>query len=55
MVAIKAAVDDINFNSSILRGTTLAVAMQDSNYNGFLDIVEALQFMETHVVAIIGP
>lgn len=40
MVAIKAAVDDINFNSSILRGTTLAVAMQDSNYSGFLGIVE---------------
>ncbi|MQL97355.1 hypothetical protein Taro_030044 [Colocasia esculenta] len=55
MVAIKAAMDDINSNSSILRGTKLVITMEDSNYSGFLGIVEALRFMETDVVAIIGP
>uniref|UniRef100_A0A1D1ZJS5 Glutamate receptor n=1 Tax=Anthurium amnicola TaxID=1678845 RepID=A0A1D1ZJS5_9ARAE len=54
-VAINAAVDDINSNTAILKGTKLVIKMQDSNHSGFLGIVEALQFMETDVIAIIGP
>ncbi|XP_072985703.1 glutamate receptor 3.1-like isoform X2 [Typha latifolia] len=54
-VAIAAAVDDVNNDSSVLHGTKLVVEMQDSNCNGFIGIVEALQFMEKDIVAIIGP
>ncbi|XP_077219894.1 glutamate receptor 3.3-like [Tasmannia lanceolata] len=54
-VAINTAVEDVNANSSVLGGTKLVITMQDSNCSGFVGIVEALQFMETDVVAIIGP
>lgn len=54
-IAIEEAVKDVNSNSSILLGTKLAVKMQDSNCSGFFGMVEALQFMETDTVAIIGP
>ncbi|XP_043712974.1 glutamate receptor 3.6-like [Telopea speciosissima] len=54
-VAIDAAVEDVNANYSILHGAKLVLKMQDSNHSGFLGIVEALQFMETGIVAIIGP
>ncbi|XP_077217618.1 glutamate receptor 3.3-like isoform X2 [Tasmannia lanceolata] len=54
-VAIEAAVQDVNANSSVLGGTKLDVTMRDSICSGFLGIVEALQFMETDIVAIIGP
>ncbi|KAG6512174.1 glutamate receptor 3.1-like isoform X1 [Zingiber officinale] len=54
-VAIDAAVSDINADPSILRGTKLVVEMQDSNCNNFIGVVQALQFMETDIVAIIGP
>ncbi|KAG8065993.1 hypothetical protein GUJ93_ZPchr0004g40510 [Zizania palustris] len=54
-VAITAAVNDINNDSNILPGTKLDVQMQDSNCNGFVGIVQALQFMEKDTVAIIGP
>ncbi|KAK1322028.1 Glutamate receptor 3.1 [Acorus calamus] len=54
-VAINAAVDDVNADPTILRGTKLVVKMQDSNFSGFLSIIEGLQFMGTDVVAIIGP
>ncbi|GKU98178.1 hypothetical protein SLEP1_g11212 [Rubroshorea leprosula] len=53
--AIQEAVDDINSNSSILHGTKLSVTMHDSNGSGFFGMVEALRFMETDVIAIIGP
>lgn len=53
--AMKAAVDDINSDSSILGGRTLSLHIHDSNYSGFLSIMGALQFMETDIVAIIGP
>ncbi|KAK6245702.1 hypothetical protein SCA6_008792 [Theobroma cacao] len=54
-IAINEAVKDVNSNLSILQGTKLAVTMQDSNCSGFVGMVEALQYMETDVVAIIGP
>ncbi|KAH7519812.1 hypothetical protein FEM48_Zijuj08G0076900 [Ziziphus jujuba var. spinosa] len=40
-VAIEAAVDDVNSNSSVLNGTKLRLAMQDTKYSDFLGIVEA--------------
>ncbi|CAL9753311.1 unnamed protein product [Musa acuminata subsp. burmannicoides] len=54
-VAIDAAVSDVNADPSVLQGTKLVVEMQDSNCNSFIGIVQALQFMETDIVAIIGP
>ncbi|KAJ4975151.1 hypothetical protein NE237_000257 [Protea cynaroides] len=53
--AIAAAIDDVNSNSSILAGTTLNVVMQDTNCNGFLGTIGALQMVEKEVVAVIGP
>ncbi|KAJ6414303.1 hypothetical protein OIU84_007009 [Salix udensis] len=54
-IAIQEAVKDVNANSSILRGTKLNVDMRNSNCSGFIGMVEAMRFMETDVVAIIGP
>ncbi|XP_059440451.1 glutamate receptor 3.6-like [Corylus avellana] len=55
-VAIEAAVEDVNSNPALLKGTKLKLAMQDTKLSsGFLGIVEALRFMENDTVAIIGP
>ncbi|XP_075106125.1 glutamate receptor 3.6 isoform X1 [Nicotiana tabacum] len=54
-VAVEAAVEDINSNPSVLGGTKLNVISLDSNSSGFLGIVEAIRFMETDIMAIIGP
>ncbi|KAI6700266.1 hypothetical protein NL676_014590 [Syzygium grande] len=54
-VAILAAVEDVNSDPSVLGGTKLKLTIHDTNYSGFLGIVEALQFMESDTVAIIGP
>lgn len=54
-IAIDEALKDVNSNSSILKGTKLSVTLQDTNCNGFLGMVEALRYMATDVVAIIGP
>ncbi|RCV05816.1 hypothetical protein SEVIR_1G112500v4 [Setaria viridis] len=55
-VAIRAALEDINSDPTVLNGTMLRVDMRDTNCDdGFLGMVEALQFMETDVIAIIGP
>ncbi|GAB2279389.1 hypothetical protein Dimus_014032 [Dionaea muscipula] len=54
-VAIEAALDDVNSSPDVLPGTKLRISMMDSNYSGFLGIVEAMQFMENETVAIIGP
>ncbi|KAG8377248.1 hypothetical protein BUALT_Bualt08G0008500 [Buddleja alternifolia] len=54
-IAIEEAVKDVNSDSSVLRGTKLNVIIKDSNCSGFLGMVEALRFMETDVVAVIGP
>ncbi|KAJ8629311.1 hypothetical protein MRB53_022634 [Persea americana] len=54
-IAIDLALEDVNSDSSILDGTKLKVQILDSNCSGFLGIVEALQFMEMDIVAIVGP
>lgn len=54
-VAINAAVDDVNSDPTVLRGTQLVLQMQDSDCNAFMGTMEALQFMETDIVATIGP
>ncbi|KAL4186415.1 hypothetical protein AMTRI_Chr09g14030 [Amborella trichopoda] len=54
-IAIKAAEKDVNADSSVLNGTKLVITMQDAAGSYFVAIVEALQFMETDTVAIIGP
>ncbi|GFP80446.1 glutamate receptor 3.2 [Phtheirospermum japonicum] len=52
---MKAAVEDINSNPNILKGSKLVLSMHDSNYSGFLGIIGGLQYMEADTVAIIGP
>lgn len=54
-IAIEEAVKDVNNNSSVLNGTRLDIKMQNSNCNGFLGLVGAMQFMETDTIAVIGP
>ncbi|KAL9269001.1 Glutamate receptor 3.3-like protein [Drosera capensis] len=54
-VAIQEAVKDVNDDPTILSHTKLNVIMRSSNCNGFIGTVQALQFMETKVLAIIGP
>ncbi|KAE8707179.1 Glutamate receptor 3.1 [Hibiscus syriacus] len=54
-VAIDAAIDDVNSHPDILQGTQLKLRLKDSNYSGFMAVVEALLFMEKDTVAIIGP
>ncbi|ONI05454.1 hypothetical protein PRUPE_5G008300 [Prunus persica] len=54
-LAIEEAVKDVNSNFSVLHGTKLFVKMRNSNCSGFDGMVQALQFMETDIVAIIGP
>ncbi|KAK7351818.1 hypothetical protein VNO77_11537 [Canavalia gladiata] len=54
-IALEEAVKDVNANKSILHGTKLVLTEQNSNGSGFIGMVQALRFMETDVVAIIGP
>lgn len=54
-ITLEEAVKDVNADTSILHGTKIVLTMQNSNYSGFLGMVQALRFMETDVVAIIGP
>nr|BAK06938.1 predicted protein [Hordeum vulgare subsp. vulgare] len=55
-VAIRAALEDINSDPTVLNGTTLKVKIKDTNcFDGFLGMVQGLQFMETDVIAIVGP
>ncbi|KAF5741440.1 Glutamate receptor 3.4 -like protein [Tripterygium wilfordii] len=53
--ALQAATDDVNSDSSILKGVKLNLILHDTNCSGFLGTVEALQLMENDVVAVIGP
>lgn len=53
--AIKAAIDDVNSDSSVLPETKLKLILHDTNCSGFLGTVEALQLMEDDVVIAIGP
>ncbi|KAF6154340.1 hypothetical protein GIB67_026796 [Kingdonia uniflora] len=54
-IAMETAVDDVNSNFNVLGGTKLVLKMQDSKCNGLISFVQALQCMETNIVAIIGP
>ncbi|KAL5557360.1 hypothetical protein UlMin_039596 [Ulmus minor] len=54
-LAIDIAIEEVNSHPSILKGTTLKVATQDTKTSDFLGIVEALRFMENGTVAILGP
>ncbi|XP_019174052.1 PREDICTED: glutamate receptor 3.4-like [Ipomoea nil] len=53
--ALEAAVDDVNSDSTILNGTKLNVIMHDTNCSGFIGMIDALQVMESNIVAAIGP
>ncbi|XP_076941472.1 glutamate receptor 3.4-like [Bidens hawaiensis] len=53
--AIKAAIDDVNSDTSILPDTHLNLIQHDTNCSGFLGTIEALELMEKDVVAAIGP
>lgn len=44
-VAIEAAVEDVNSDPDVLAGTKINLTMQDSNYSGFLGIVEGMLFL----------
>ncbi|XP_047329418.1 glutamate receptor 3.3-like [Impatiens glandulifera] len=54
-LAIQQAVHDINSDSSLLPQTKLVLHVENSNCSGFIGLVGALQFMETEIIAIIGP
>ncbi|KAG6400184.1 hypothetical protein SASPL_137009 [Salvia splendens] len=54
-LALEEAVKDINANSSVLKGSKFNVIFRNSNCSGFLGLVEALRFMETDILAVIGP
>nr|XP_043607944.1 glutamate receptor 3.6-like [Erigeron canadensis] len=54
-IALEAAVQHVNDDPTILNGTNLKLTIHDSNYSGFLGVLEAIQFMETNSVALIGP
>ncbi|KAK4255350.1 hypothetical protein QN277_008361 [Acacia crassicarpa] len=53
--AILAALDDVNNDTTILRGIKMEVILVDTNCSGFIGTLEAMQFMENEVVATIGP
>ncbi|KAG8662909.1 hypothetical protein MANES_01G156300v8 [Manihot esculenta] len=54
-VAIEAAVEDVNRNQSVLGTTKMQLTMRDTNYSGYMSMLEALSLMGSEVVAIIGP
>ncbi|KAL6647241.1 hypothetical protein ACP70R_014678 [Stipagrostis hirtigluma subsp. patula] len=53
--AIQLAVDDVNRDAAVLRGTNLTVLMQDTKCSGFVGTIQALELMEKKVVAVVGP
>ncbi|KAF2312513.1 hypothetical protein GH714_034924 [Hevea brasiliensis] len=54
-VALEAAVEDVNRDQTLLGATELHLIMQDTNYSGYLGMLEALSLVRSEVVAIIGP
>ncbi|KAK0605580.1 hypothetical protein LWI29_028366 [Acer saccharum] len=54
-IAIESAVEDVNSNPDVLGGAKLKLTLQDTNYSGFIGMLEALTLMENKTVAIIGP
>ncbi|KAL9145102.1 hypothetical protein ABFS82_13G017500 [Erythranthe guttata] len=53
--ALVAAIDDVNSDTTILKGSMLNLVLQDTNCSGFLGTVEAMQLLEKKIVAAIGP
>lgn len=53
--AIQLAVDDVNRDPAVLRDTNLSVIFQDTKCSGFVGTIQALELMERHVVAVVGP
>ncbi|XP_057461732.1 glutamate receptor 3.4-like isoform X1 [Actinidia eriantha] len=54
-LAIAAAVDDVNSDSTVLPGTKLNLIFHDTNCSGFVGTIKALELMEKDVAAVIGP
>ncbi|KAL8251540.1 hypothetical protein R6Q59_035233 [Mikania micrantha] len=54
-IGLEAAVEDVNNDPTILSGIKLKLTVHDSNFSDFVSIMEALRFMETESVALIGP
>ncbi|KAI7734668.1 hypothetical protein M8C21_009086 [Ambrosia artemisiifolia] len=54
-IALQAAIEDVNADPTILKGTKLNITLHDANYSGFLSMMEALLVMESDAVALIGP
>ncbi|CAI0474223.1 unnamed protein product [Linum tenue] len=54
-IAIQAAVADVNSDPTVLPRTKLLASLHDTNFSGFLGIIEVLRLMETQTVAVIGP
>ncbi|KAK9690878.1 hypothetical protein RND81_09G160500 [Saponaria officinalis] len=54
-IAMRAAVNDINSDASVLVGHNLSLYVHDTNYSGFFSMMGALRFMEMDTVAVIGP
>ncbi|KAL7588788.1 hypothetical protein Lser_V15G39739 [Lactuca serriola] len=54
-IALEAAVEDVNSDPTVLNGTKLELTIHDSNSSGLVSIMEALHFMESESVALIGP
>ena len=44
-IAVEAAVEDVNSDPSILGGTKLKLSLHDTNYSGFLGIIECMSFI----------
>ncbi|XP_066389279.1 glutamate receptor 3.4-like isoform X2 [Miscanthus floridulus] len=53
--AIQLAVNDVNGDPDVLRGTNLSVIFQDTKCSGFVGTIQALELMERQVVAVVGP
>ncbi|PWA83402.1 CCAAT-binding factor [Artemisia annua] len=53
-IAMKAAVDDVNSDPTILQGKELRLNIHEANFTGFFSIIDALKYMELPNVAIIG-
>ena len=41
-IAVEAAIEDVNSDPSVLGGTKLNLTLHDTNYSGFLGIVECM-------------
>ncbi|KAK1433213.1 hypothetical protein QVD17_10122 [Tagetes erecta] len=54
-ITMKAAVDDINSDPTILPGKRLSLSFHDEKFSPFLSIVGALKYLEADIVAVIGP